>query len=258
MDGFALRLQELARLRHADKFRLTSYDHKVYSQNGEDGIIAEIFKRIGVKDKSSVEFGVQWGLECNSLWLLIQGWTGMWIESDFACCEAIIAAHGHYMNSGHLTLCHQFVDVDNINEIIGLKYLNREIDLLSIDIDHNDYWVWRAIKTVNPRVVVIEYNGTWRPPVAITVPYEPRAVWNGTNYMGASLSALSHLAVEKGYKLVGCEITGTNAFFVRDDLVGNLFLNPGDVEEHYESAKYYLACLPAGHRAGVGPLVTIE
>ena len=176
MDACAIesfRAQELARSRHADPLRLTRYGHKVYSQNDEDGIIAEIFNRIGVTNRSFVEFGVESGVECNSLWLLMQGWSGLWLEANEALCKKIRVSHSCWIDKKSLTLCNGFVTAENINDMIASVYKNQEIDILSIDVDYIDYWIWKAITIVDPRVVVIEYNATWAPPAALTVPYAP-------------------------------------------------------------------------------------
>jgi len=257
VDPFIFRLQELSRPRHADPLRLTRYGHKVFSQNDEDGIIAEIFNRIGIHRRLFVEFGVESGIECNSLWLLMQGWSGLWIEGNNKCYNNILSTHSHWIKSGNLLVENQFITAENINEIISSAYKECEIDLLSIDVDYNDYCIWSAIDIVSPRIVVIEYNATWAPPVSITVPYSPSSIWDGTNYFGASISALTKLGKCKGYELVGCCLAGVNAFFVRNDLIGSKFLNPGSAEEHYEPARYFLASLPSGHPPAVGPVVVV-
>lgn len=261
MDAVALELfraQELARPRHADPLRLTRCGYKVFSQNDEDGMIAEIFNRIEITDGSFVEFGVEDGIQCNTLWLLMQGWSGLWLDANEELCDKIRASHSCWIENNSLTLRNGFLTVENINDMIATRYINREIDILSIDVDYNDYWLWKAITVVNPRVVVIEYNATWAPPAALTVPYLPDSKWNGSNYFGASLSALTKLGNEKGYELVGCCLAGVNAFFVRKDLAHEKFLKPGSTEDHYEPARYFLASLPAGHPPGVGPVVVIE
>ena len=132
-----------------------------------------------------------------------------------------------------------------------------DIDFLSIDIDYNDYWVWKAIDVVTPRVVAIEYNATLRPPMSLTVPYDPNGAWDGTNFHGASLEALTRLGAAKGYRLVGCGMAGVNAFFVRADLTGDLFLEPATAAEHYEPPRHYLHLLPAGHASRPGPFVSV-
>jgi hypothetical protein len=119
----------------------------------------------------------------------------------------------------------------------------------------NDYWVWKAVEVIAPRAVVIEYNPIFRPPHSLVVPYEATRVWDGSNYQGASLEAVVRLGRAKGYRIVGCCLAGSNAFFVRDDLCGDLFLDPPTAEEHYEPTRFFLLFLPAGLRPKVGPYV---
>ena len=251
--------QELSQPRYQETLRLVRHGYKVHSQSDEDGIIAEIFQRIGTKNKNFIEFGVEHGIECNSLWLLMQGWSGLWIDGGVKNCRRIEKSHAHFTQSEQLRVENTFITRDNINALLARHFPlpQNEIDLLSIDIDFNDYWVWQAIVDVNPRLVVIEYNASWPPPAAITVPYKPQGRWNGTSYFGASLGALTKLGREKGYSLVGCCLAGTNAFFVRDDLVKNKFFKPGSVKDHYEQPRYFLSHMPCGHPPGLGPLVEV-
>jgi hypothetical protein len=188
----------------------------------------------------------------------MQGWSGLWIDADEQQCDKIRISHSCWIENNALMLCSGFLTAENINDMIALRYANREIDILSVDVDYNDYWLWKAITVVNPRVVVIEYNATWAPPAALTVPYAPDARWDESNYFGASLSALNKLGNEKGYDLVGCCLAGVNAFFVRKDFAKGRFLKPGSAEDHYEPARYFLGSLPAGHPPGVGPVVILE
>jgi hypothetical protein len=245
--------EEIDKPRHADPKRLVRYGYKVYSQNDEDGIIAEIFRRIGTTSRTFVEFGVESGVECNSVKLLIEGWRGLWIESNAACAATIRDDFATFIADGKLVLQDSRVTADNINALIGQGGFSGEIDLLSIDIDGNDYWVWKAIDVVNPHVVAIEYNATLRPPMAVVVPYRADAHWDGSNYYGASLEALVRLAAAKNYRLVGCSIAGVNAFFVRADLTAARFLEPATAQEHYEPARHYFHMLPSGHRSRPGP-----
>jgi hypothetical protein len=249
--------EEIKKPRHGDPKRLVRYGYKVYSQNDEDGIIAEIFRRIGTTSRTFVEFGVETGVECNSVKLLVDGWRGLWIESNGTSTAAIRREFAPFISEGKLVLQESRVTAENINALIGQGRFSGEIDLLSIDIDGNDYWVWKAIDTVNPRVVAIEYNATLRPPMAVVVPYRADAQWDGSNYYGASLEALVRLAAAKKYRLVGCSIAGVNAFFVRADLTADRFLEPATAEEHYEPPRHYFHILPAGHRSRPGPFVEV-
>jgi hypothetical protein len=253
----SLRSQVLDTPRHRDPRRLTQHGYKVYSQHDEDGILAEIFRRIGTTNRTFVEFGVGRGDECNTVWLLMQGWSGAWIEANAAAYKSICGTHDNWISSGKLSIANAFITAETINGLISSAGVVGEIDLLSIDIDSADYWVWRAIEVISPRVVVVEYNATWAPPVSAVVPYDPNMRWNRTNYFGASLCALTMLGRSKGYDLVGCSLSGVNAFFVRQDLTQGRFLEPGVAEAHYEPPRYVLVKLPSGHPRGVGPLALV-
>jgi tetratricopeptide (TPR) repeat protein len=241
--------EELAAPRNADPKRLLRHGFKVYSQCDEDGIIQEIFKRIETTNRIFVEFGVETGIECNTVKLLLEGWRGLWIDGDGKNVEKISTRFKSLMDSRHLAVRQSFITAENINALISDGGLRGPIDLLSIDIDNNDYWVWKAIDVIEPRVVVIEYNATLRPPLSMVVPYNPEQTWSGSNYFGASLEALVKLGRTKGYRLVGCNFSGTNAFFVREELAKDLFLDPPTAQEHYEPPRYYFSLLKAGHRA---------
>ena len=115
-----------------------------------------------------------------------------------------------------------------------------EPDLLSIDIDRNDWHVWKAITKYRPRVVIVEYNPLYPPGVQFVVPYDGKAVWDGTSRFGASLKSYELLGAEKGYRLAGCVLAGVNAFFVRNDAEGGKFASPYTSENHWEPARYGL------------------
>jgi hypothetical protein len=264
LSDYALQLQvlrawddEMAKPRHADPKRLLRYGFKLYSQNDEDGIIQEVFRRIGTTARTFVEFGVETGVECNTAKLLIEGWRGLWIEAKADNADAIRRRFAPFLQDGRLTLTQDLVTAENIDTLITAGGLAGEIDLVGIDIDYNDYWVWKAMTAVRPRVVVIEYNASLRPPLSLTVPYDPHVSWDGSNFYGASLEALVRLGADKGYRIVGCSIAGVNAFFVRADLCGNRFFEPATAAEHYEPPRHFFHLLPAGHKGRPGPFVAV-
>jgi len=144
------------------------------------------------------------------------------------------------ITEGKLNIKHAFINAENIEALFEEMAVPKEFDLLSIDIDGNDYWVWRAIAQYHPRVVAIEYNAMFPAHLKYVVKYDSNKVYAITSYFGASLKSLEILGAKKGYKLVGCNFVGANAFFVRDDLVEDHFLSPFTAEAHYESPKYFL------------------
>lgn len=216
------------------------YEYNVFSQSGEDGILAEIFKRIGTTNKFFVEFGVSNGLENCSAALLYSGWSGRWIEGSDSFYKQIQKNFEFYIGSKQLEVKNAFITAENIESLFGDLSVPKDFDLLSIDIDGNDFWVWKAIKKYNPRVVVIECNPFYGPSIPWTMKYNPEHIWDRSTYFGASVKALEILGKEKGYTLVGCSIMGNDTFFVRNDLVKDLFCAPFTSENHYESFKVHL------------------
>ncbi len=226
--------------RYAEAGRLPRHGYRIYSQNFEDGIIAEIFDRIGCTNQYFVEFGIQDGRECNTRRLLESGWSGMWIEADPEYVQMARRQFSGELQTKRLVLLSSFVTAENIEELFRTAQVPPEPDLLSIDIDGNDYWIWEAISTFRPRVLMIEYNGIWRNEFAVQA-YDPKFAWDGfsSNY-GASLDALEALGDDKGYALVGCDVGGVNAFFVRRELVGDKFAAPFTAANHYEPPRHLL------------------
>ena len=126
------------------------------SQGGEDGIIAEIFRRIGVTTRTFTECAPGDGLECNTLYLLTQGSSGVWVEANAKHLRAIRQAFKKKLSENSLRLQSQRVTAENVDAVLDQAPLPVDFDLLSIDLDRNDYWVWSKIDRYRPRVVVIE------------------------------------------------------------------------------------------------------
>ena len=144
-------MEELAKPRNADPKRLLRYGFKVFCQNDEDGIIQEIFRRIGTQDRTFIEFGVGPGTECNTAKLLLEGWRGLWIEGLKDHANAIRRTLGSFLgDKGRLKLSEATITAENIKSLFAKAGFAGDVDLLSIDIDYNDYWVWKAIDTVRP------------------------------------------------------------------------------------------------------------
>ena len=229
-----------------DPLHLDRYGYKVYSQNDEDGIIHEIFNRIGTTNKIFVEFGVEDGLESNCHFLLFEGWKGLWIESNKRSYKKLLRYFNKPLSIGQLRAVNALITADNINELIDNNWgeggSNKEIDLLSIDIDGNDYWIWKKINCIQPRVVVIEYNAKFPPTCEWIMEYDPKHAWDGSDNQGASLKSLELLGERLGYSLVGTNRNGTNAFFVKKILSNGLFAEPATAENLYHAPeKRYLS-----------------
>ena len=205
-----------------------AHELSIHSQNGEDGILFYLFSLLGTTNRCFVEFGIGDGRQCNTANLSINfGWSGLLLEADVRKTTAAQNYYQQYLGHAQkqVVIKSARVTVENINRLLSTNNIIGEIDLLSIDIDGNDYWVWQAITVIQPRLVVIEYNPSFGSSRSITVVYDPafdRFAKHPTGYYhGASLAALSRLAQEKGYILVGCDSSGTNAFFIRQDVAMN-------------------------------------
>ena len=200
------------------KCRLTTnlkdHGHSVHSQNDEDGIIEAIFKCIEPNSKYFVEFGIgpshlhpdySKGLEGNCVNLRVQGWEGLMMDGG-----------DHPVN---FDVKREFITPLNINTLLRKYNVPSNCDIISIDVDGQDFWIFMAISYA-PILFIVEYNPSREGPEdSVTVPYNPEFRWDWTNYYGASLAALVKCASNKGYTLVYAN--GVNAFFVRSDTITN-------------------------------------
>jgi hypothetical protein len=201
-----------------------------YSQNGEDGILWYVFSVIGTTTKTCVEMCAGSGQECNTSNLIINhGWTGLLFDGD----ERRVLRGKEFFGSHPDTFIfpprfiHSWITAENADALISDNGYRGDIDLLSLDLDGVDYWIWDAIKTVSPRVVIAEVQAIWGSEKSVTVPYSPdfhAEFFKGFGiYSGASLPAFVKLAQKKGYRLIGCQRYGFNAIFLRNDVGRSVF-----------------------------------
>jgi hypothetical protein len=216
---------------------LTNFEAQVFSQNGEDGIVREIFRRIGEGSKFAVEFGIGNGTECCTRDLLLNhGWAGLLIEGGKTYADN---ARSVFKLCPKVKIVHEYLSLENVLEVFSEHGVPDSPDLLVIDIDGNDYWILRRIlSSYRPRVVVMEYNSRWTPPKEWVMPYNTKYVWDGSAYFGASLASLAKLANSYDYTLVSCDSNGVNAFFVRSDLLEEHFSDHLLGVKHYSPPRY--------------------
>ena len=200
-------------------------EFKVFSQFGDDGIIQYLIGFVKPRVDTFVEFGVEDFEEANTRFLLMNdNWKGLLIDGSSTFIDYIKTRSFYWRYS--LKAVASFVTAENINQLLADHGITGQIGLLSIDIDGNDYWVWKAITVVEADIVVIEYNSLFGSDRAITVPYQPNFMRQQAHYsylyFGASLPALYDLALEKGYAFVGCNQAGNNAYFVRKEKLNGL------------------------------------
>lgn len=202
----------------------------VYSPTYEDGILLYIFTLIGMTNKTLVDIGAGTVRDSSVSNLIINhGFSGVLIEAKKKNCELLKDYYTRHpeMKLRSPTIVSALVTSENVNQILEANNLTGEIDLLCIDIDGMDYWIWKTIEVIQPRVVVVEYQDILGPQRSWTVPYKPDFNVGGypvnrknNNYCGASLRAFVRLGKQKGYYLIGCNRGGWNAFFVRHGVGG--------------------------------------
>ncbi|MBC7889447.1 MAG: hypothetical protein H7Z13_16340 [Ferruginibacter sp.] len=207
--------------------RLSDTGYKVFSQHEEDGLLLFIFAIIGTTAKTFVDIGGNDGVNSNCANFAVNfGWHGLFIDSDKTAVKRGIHFYKRYPDPWSFKprfVC-QKVTRENINPIIEKEGFSGSIDLLSIDIDGNDYWIWDAINILEPRVVMVEakvefgFNN-------VVVPYDPGYSHLTKNplYNGASPVAFNNLAKRKGYRLAGANGYGHNMIFIKNGLADDYF-----------------------------------
>jgi hypothetical protein len=215
---------------------LLRFGEKFYSQNDEDGILLEMCRRIDLRAARFIEFGIGNGLENNTLILLMSGWRGAWLGGQDLAFQL-------ERTSKRLVFNKNWITVENAHELYteSARQLGVEaFDLLSIDLDGNDFHILRELlrQDVRPSIVIAEYNGKFPPPIRFSIDYDPSHKFNETDYCGASLQSFVDLLETADYLLVGCNITGLNAFFVERRFAPLFSDVPRDIAQLFLPADY--------------------
>ena len=198
---------------------------RVYSQHEEDGLLLFVFSLIGTTNKRCVELCAGNGIECNTANLILNHrWIGLLFDGKRSNTQTALNFYRRHPDSKYWppVISNAWITRTNVNSLIERHGFNGEIDLLSLDVDGVDYWLWDSIHCVNPRVVILEINHLWGPTASVTVPYRDDFIAEfseyGSDYAGASLAAFIKLGRKKGYRLVGTNAIATNAIFIRNDI----------------------------------------
>ena len=212
-----------------------------FSQWGEDGILDWLITQLPILPKVFVEFGVENYRESNTRFLAVNAnWRGLIIDGSLENIDDIKSQDIYWRHD--ISAVHAFITSSNIEDLIMQNNIPENIGVLSIDIDGNDYWVWKAIQCVRPCIVVCEYNAVLGDLHPITIPYRDdfyrTSAHHSNLYFGASIRALYELGLSKGYAFLGTNSNGANAFFIRNDLapyltgkIRNLWSYPSQFRE---------------------------
>ena len=200
--------------------RILAQRFHIGSQNEEDGITLALINLVGTTNRRFLELGS--GLNGGNTGFLAEtcGWTGLMVDGKSRNVARLAARFARYGVDTKAV----WITRDNVNQVACDHHLDGEIDLLSMDLDGNDYWVWRALDACTPRMVILEFNHWFGAERAVTVPYDPafnRDKSGGRvtrRFYGASLAAFEQLGHEKGYRLVLVEPSAVNAYLLRNDV----------------------------------------
>ena len=206
----------------ADVPGLGRYEYSWLSQNGEDGVLRYLFDEIGYESRWLVEFGFG-AKQCNALRLLIkEGFSGVLMDGSQENVDFFNFAAKKHGIDDRARAVQAFITRANLEDLITSNGVPSDIDFLSLDVEGSGYWFWETLECVSPRVVCIEYNAGPGPDLSVSVPYDDafeRFSKHPSGFFhGASLVAMTTLGKRKGYYLIGCDSTGTNAFYLRDDV----------------------------------------
>lgn len=230
IENEEIRSIALGNLLSKQQYTLTSsdindYEFKIFSQYGDDGIIQFLIKNLAIKNKTFIEFGVEDYSESNTRFLMMNNnWSGFVMDGTQKNMDRLKTFPWYWKHD--IKLQTAFIDADNINPLLAETGLEN-IGLLHIDLDGNDYFVLKVIdfSKLNPAILIVEYNSVFGNDRAISIPYDKdfiRTEAHHSNlFFGASLPALKLAATEKGYVLVGCTLSGNNAYFIRRDLLND-------------------------------------
>ena len=237
------RYSEWQRIIHSKEYKnkINKFGFRLYSQHDQDGILEYLLNSMHICGGIFLEFGCETGIENNTRYLLLKNFSGKWIDSNAEYIRFIGDLYKNLIDEKRLETECLKINSTNINNVV-----RDNLDVLVIDTDWNDYWIFNALEKL-PKIIVIEYNSFLGKEASVTVPENNEFVWTGTNYFGSSWRALLNLGLDKGYTLVSCSIAGSDMFFVRNDLIKYLeFSKYFNSEELYESPKYNL-CFNLGH-----------
>lgn len=214
-------------------------EFKVFSQCGDDGIIHFLCSYLDIPEKIFVEFGVENYTECNTRFLLVNdNWRGVVMDGSVSNIASVRNEELYWLYD--LTAIPVFITAENINQLLLDNKCEGEIGLLHIDIDGNDYWVWKAIKVIEPVIVIVEYNSLFGFENPFTIPYNDKFIRIESHYsnmyFGTSILSLVDLAQTKGYSFIGCNSSGNNAYFVKNDKLKDL--TPKSPKEGYVESKF--------------------
>ena len=227
----SIKLSKIKIIKSNNLDSINQHEFKITSQNNEDGIIDFLSKNILKPDNTFFEIGFDFH-EFNSLNLIKQEWSGTLIDGDIIKCDKLRVCLKNNFSEEKVLVRNQFVDYDNINEIIRKEIILNNFDFFSLDTDGMDYWILQSLN-FNPKIICAEFNPWLGKTKALTIPKKKGFNYQSDMFYGASIKAFKYLLNKKGYKLVAIESSGNNAFFINQKEF-KIFFEELDIEKSFK------------------------
>lgn len=219
---------------------LIDVEYSIFSQFGDDGIIQWLIQNLDLPNKTFIEFGVEDYAESNTRFLMMNdNWSGFVMDGSESNIKNLKSSY--YFWKYKLDAKAVFIDKENINNLIEEQEFDKDLGLLHIDLDGNDYYIWDAISVIEPIIVIVEYNSIFGKDRPISTKYDGNFIRSRSHYsnllFGTSIKSLCELAERKGYSFIGCNGGGNNAYFVRNDKLNDV-VKPTTLEKGYTESKF--------------------
>jgi hypothetical protein len=219
---------------------LSEVEFSIFSQFGDDGIIQWLIQNLDIPNKTFIEFGVGDFGESNTRFLMMNNnWSGFVMDGDEDNIQELKSQYYYWKHS--LNSQAIFINKNNINDLIAAQNFHKDVGILHIDLDGNDYYIWDAISVIESIIVIVEYNSVFGKDRAISTIYDDGFVRTNAHYsnllFGCSVKSLYLLAQTKGYSFIGCNDGGNNAYFVRNDKINDI-VKSVNLEDGYVESKY--------------------
>lgn len=211
-----------------------------FSQSGEDGVLEAVFQLVEpTKEGYVIEFGASTGLELSNArhWIVNRGWGALLLEGDD---DMAVTLGQNFKDYPKVKTSQAWVYPGNVELLFEKFGAPKDFDILSIDIDSNDYYIWNALHEYRPKIVIMEYNASFPPPQQMVVEFSPFNYWDGSDYYGASLQSLCNLAKKKGYELLYCTSMGANAIFIDKKYFDRFKIKDNSAKTLYKEPQYGL------------------
>jgi len=219
---------------------LSEVEFSIFSQFGDDGIIQWLIQNIDIPNKTFIEFGVENFSESNTRFLMMNNnWSGFVMDGDEGNIQELKSQYYYWKYD--LASQAIFINKNNINDLIATQNFHKDVGILHIDLDGNDYYIWDAINVIEPIIVIVEYNSVFGKDRAISTIYDDDFFRTNAHFsnllFGCSIKSLYLLAQTKGYSFIGCNDGGNNAYFIRNDKINNI-IKSVNLEDGYVESKY--------------------